>query len=120
MASNLKYHDARILTGIAATDPATPTSGDPVVFGQIPGVALTDEGAGGNGAGLISMDTEGGYEMSVTGADGSGNAAITAGDIIYLDSGVLNVDDTNGVRWGYALEDVASGATSDIKVKVGY
>lgn len=119
MASNLKQHDGRVLHG-AASDPATPTSGTAVVLGQIPGVAITGEGEGGNASGEVSIDTEGVYSMSVTGVDGSGNAAIAIGDIIYLDGGVLNADDTNGVRWGYALGAVASGATTTINVKVGY
>lgn len=119
MADNLHMNDGRYLTG-AATDPATPTSGDPVVLGDIPGVALTDEGDGGNDAGEITIDTGGVYNLSVTGEDGAGSAAVTAGDIVYLDSGVVNVDDTNGVRYGYALEDVSSGATTTIPVKIGY
>jgi predicted RecA/RadA family phage recombinase len=36
-------------------DPATPKSGDPVTVGKIPGVALTDAGAGGNAAGACSI-----------------------------------------------------------------
>jgi len=104
----------------AFTAPATPTSGDPGLVGQIPAVALTDEGAGGNDSGEVTYAMEGIFDCPVTGADDAGNAAIAVGDIIYYDSTALNVDAANGVRWGYALEVVASGATTTIKVKVGY
>ena len=46
MARNQKYQDGRYLS-LAATDPSTPASGDPVLVGQIPGVAQVDEGDGG-------------------------------------------------------------------------
>jgi len=32
----------------------------------------------------------------------------------------LNKDNTNGVRFGYALAAVSSGATATIRVKLGY
>lgn len=112
MATNLRFDPGNQIVVAKASISA----GDPVVFGQVPGVALTDT----DGSGNITMKTDGVYLMSVKGADGSGNAAITAGDIIYLDSTELNVDSTNGVRWGYALQAVSSGATTSILVKVGY
>ena len=112
MATNLRFDPGNQIVVAKASI----TAGAPVVFGQIPGVALTSTDTAGN----ITMKTDGVYLMSVKGADGSGNAAITAGAIIYLDSTELNVDSTNGVRWGYALEAVTSGATSSILVKVGY
>lgn len=119
MATNLVQQEANVLVA-AASDPATPSSGDPVVVGAIPGVALTDESDGGNSTGNTTIALSGVWSMSVVGEDGSGNAAVGVGAIIYLDSGELNVDDSNGVRWGYALEAVSSGATSTIKVLVGY
>ena len=56
--------------------------------------------------------------MSVTGADGSGDAAVSVGAVIYDDSGTLNVDSTNGTEFGVALEAVASGATATINVRL--
>lgn len=122
MATNQAFSDGRFLS-LAATAPATPASGDPVLVGQIPGVALTDEGDGGNGATTVSIDTSGVYELSVKGEGAAGNAAVAVGDIIYYEAGQtppLNKDATNGVRFGYALETVGSGQTATIKVKVGY
>lgn len=122
MATNLFMADGRYLTG-AATQPATPVSGDPVLLGQIPGVALTGEAEGGNAAGEITIDTGGVYNLSVEGVNAGGNSAVAIGDIIYYEAGEtppLNKDATNGVRFGYALGTVASSETGTIPVKVGY
>lgn len=119
MATNLYKDQARYLTG-AATNPTTPVSGDAVLLGQIPGVALTGEGEGGNAAGEITIDTGGVYNLSVNGTDDAGNAAVAIGDILYKDAGLITKDAVNGVRFGYALGVVSSGATTIIPVKVGY
>lgn len=119
MATNLHMAEGRYLTG-AATAPATPVSGDPVLLGDIPGIALTDEGDGGNATGEITIDTSGVYNLEVVGEDGAGSAAVAIGDIVYYDGGEINADVTNGTRYGYALGAVASGATTEIAVKIGY
>lgn len=121
MATNMVQKDGRYLNA-AATQPATPSSGDPVLIGNIPGVAVTDEGADGNATGETTIDTQGVYNLSVKGHNGTANTAISVGDIIYYDTGAngpLNVN-SSGTRFGYALEAVASGATTTIKVKIGY
>jgi len=93
---------------VTPTEPASPSSGDPVVFGQIPGVALTNPDADGN----VTVALDGVWELPVTGA-------VAGGDIVYYKDGQLSADNT-GVRFGYALAAVASGATSTIPVRVGY
>jgi len=93
---------------------ASVSSGDHVVFGNINGVALCDTDGDGN----IRMATQGVFDLPVTGADNAGNAAISAGDKIYDDSGTLNADATDGTLYGIALEGVASGATSTIPVLI--
>lgn len=121
MAKNAVYGTGRYLS-VVATDPATPASGDPVLVGQLPGVATVDEGDGGNASGNVSIDTAGVYNLSVKGVDGSGNAAVSAGDILYYvtaDTPKLSKKAT-GVRFGYALEAVGSSQTATIAVKVGY
>jgi predicted RecA/RadA family phage recombinase len=102
MATNQKRLVARRLS-LAATDPTTPASGDPVLVGQIPGVATVAKGAGGNATANTSIDTAGSYNLSVKGVDGGGNSAVAVGDIIY-----------------YALEAITSGSTATIEVKLGY
>lgn len=122
MATNLYQHDGRYLSAVASA-PATPVSGNPVLIGQIPGVALTDEGEGGNDATKTSIDTGGVYNLNVEGVDGSGNSAVALGDILYYDAAAtvkINKDATNGVRFGYALGTVGSGLTATIPIKIGY
>ncbi len=123
MATNQVFDEGDALS-LTCTDPATPASGDPVLYGQLPGVALTAERTDGT----TSVATEGVFLLSVKGVDGSGNAAVAAGDIIYYvtgDTPKLSKKAT-GVRYGYAVEagsnagTVTSGGTATIPVKLGY
>ncbi|MBX6166300.1 MAG: DUF2190 family protein [Thermobispora bispora] len=117
MAKNIIFENGDQLA-VAVTDPATPAAGDPVVVGQLPGVALTAEGADGQ----TTIKTTGVATLSVKAIDGSGNSAVAAGDILYYISGdtpKLSKKNT-GVRFGYALEGISSGSTATIKVKIGY
>lgn len=95
-------------------------SGDFVlVFGEIPGVALTDEGDGGNADNhaTVALNPKWVFEFAVKGEDGAGNAALAVGARIAVDTdGELNGDVTNGDFFGWALEAVASGATTTIRV----
>jgi predicted RecA/RadA family phage recombinase len=94
-------------------------SGDPGAVGQIAFVALTDE----DSAGKATVDTLGVYELTVTGKDAAAaNVAVAVGDIVYWDNtpGEVNKDGTNGIRLGYALGAVASGAATKIEVRLGY
>lgn len=119
MAGN-KVFDRGVALSLVCTQPATPKSGDPVLVGQIPGVATTDERADGT----TSVDCEGVFDLAVEGKDAANaNTAVAAGDIVYYDTAntvKLNKDGTNGVRFGYALEAITSGATATIRVKLGY
>lgn len=122
MALNQVFEDANNLS-VVCTAPATPTSGDPVMWGQRPGVALTDEGADGNAAGFTTVRFKGAFTLSVKGEQAAGSVAVAAGDILYYEAGQtppLNKDATNGIRFGYAGEAVTSGATADILVILGY
>lgn len=104
---------------VTATEPATPSSGDPVLLGQLPAVALVDEDSDGN----TSVQTVGVFDLEAEAVDNVGNNAIAAGDILYYDSAAsikINKDSTNGVRYGYALEAIGAGSSDTIKVKLGY
>jgi predicted RecA/RadA family phage recombinase len=116
MATNEVYERGTHLA-LAATDPTTPASGDPVIVGQLPGVALTDE----DDDGVTTIVTEGVYDLSVKGTTGS-DSAVAVGDIIYYVSGnTPKLSKTSsGVRFGYALGTVGAGATGTIPVKLGY
>lgn len=112
MAKNLVQDESRYFN-VAASYPAVPVSGSPIVYGAVPGVALTGEGEGGNAAGEVTMDTGGTYALTVTGA-------ITAGAIVYFVTvdGTLTATVGTNIRFGYAM--AAQAATGVIPVKVGY
>ena len=115
MAKNIKFASGRQLT---VPVPAGTKSGDPVVYGQRPGIALEDRDADGNAP--VNFDAV--PELSVKGVDGAGNKAIAEGDVIYYvaeDTPKLSVKAT-GIRYGYAKGTVASGATATIQVILGY
>lgn len=124
MATNRVYergNQLKVAPDLCAN--ATVASGDPVAVGQLPGVALTDGDDTVANGGEATVQFDGVFDLEVVGTsdDGTTGAAIGVGDIVYIDTdGTLNVDATNGIRFGYALEAVSSGATTTIKVKVGY
>lgn len=117
MATNIVYEEGDRFA-VACTHPTTPASGGPVRLGELPGVAVTAEDSAGNTTVAFKCVAT----LSVKGVDGSGNAAVAAGDVLYYvdaDTPVLSKK-TAGHRYGYALEAVTSGATATIKVKIGY
>ena len=114
MATNIIFEHGDQLQ-VVCSAPPTPASGDPVLVGQLPGVALTDE----NADGVTTVKLNGVATLPVKG-ETTTNAAVSVGDILYYDSGVINKDSSNGVRFGYALQAVDSGATTTIRVKIGY
>lgn len=90
-----------------------------LVFDLIPAVALTDEGAGGNADdhATCAINPAWVFDIPVKGEDGAGNAAVSVGEVVYVDTdGEINVDLTNGTVFGIALEAVSSGATTTIRV----
>lgn len=91
-------------------------SGDAVMLGNIPGVALTDRRADGKAA----CDLGGVYKLAVEGKNKGGNKKIEPGDIVFMKGGKLGVNNEEGVRYGYALAVVEAGATTTIEVLVGY
>lgn len=115
MAKNRRYEFGR---QFAVAVPAGTISGDPVVLGQVPGVAVIDRATDGT----ATCQFDGVYDIPVKGIDATANAAVAAGDILYhvaADTPRLSKKAT-GVRFGYALAPVAAGATTTIPVKVGY
>ena len=124
MATNRVYAEGRFLY---LEVPEGTESGDPVVVGDIPGVALTDR----DSEDKATIDTSGAYKLTVNAkeydTDAYANKAVSIGDIVYHDEdnpdeGDLNVaeDADNAVRFGYALEAVNAGEEEEILVKIGY
>jgi predicted RecA/RadA family phage recombinase len=117
MAKNTVYMWGKSRS-LVCTDPATPASGDPVLCGQIPGVALINKSTTDN---LTTFACDGAFSLSVKGVDGGGNSAVAVGDAIYYvtaDTPKLSKKAT-GVLFGYALGTVGSGSTATITVDVG-
>lgn len=102
---------------IAIAVPSGTLSGDPVVLGRLPGVALTDR----DSEGESTVKFDGVHMLSVRGWDGTANAAIAAGATVFFTSGdtpKLNVR-VAGIPYGTAMQAVTSGATATIPVRVG-
>jgi len=104
---------------VVCSNPTTPNSGDPVRFGVLTGVALTDVSDGGNPTGYTTVDFGPRvWTLSVKGVDDSGNSAVEAGNAIYyVDADTPKLSKkASGSFFGVALEAVSSGATATIKV----
>ena len=118
MATNIIYEPGWKLS-VACTDPATPSSGDPVRYGERTGLALTDESDGGNDSGNTTVNF-GPFvaDLSVKGVDGSGNSAVAVGDMIfYVDADTPKLSKkASGYFFGFAMETVSSGSTATIQV----
>ncbi len=105
-------------------------SGDPVICGQKPGVALDDADSGGK----TRMQVDGIFNLLVGAIDSSGtsgadaNVAVNGGDILYFDQAKTPPVSkrAGGIRFGYAVGDtatqvVASGSTTArCKIHIGY
>ena len=121
MARNQIFDDGYQLS-VVCSSPATPSSGDPVRYGQLTGVALTDESEGGNASGYTTVDFGPGvwdvyvFDEATTG--------VAVGDPIYFDDttgGDPATHLTNSATgmegyFGVALEAVGANATTLIQV----
>lgn len=117
MATN-RIHEEGVLS-VAVSHPSSPTTGQPVRYGTTTGVALTDEGEGGNSATETTVDfRQRVWDLSVEGTDEDGSSAVSVGDLVfYADSdGATLSKDPTGFFFGVALETVDSGSTSTIEV----
>lgn len=105
-------HSADTLNVIFSSDI---TSGQAVVYAGIPGVACSDATAGS----AVAIKTSGVYRLSVYGHDDVSNKAIAVGDPVYIDSTNFALSaDASKIPFGIALEPVAAGATTVIKVYI--
>jgi len=121
MAINRKYEYGRKLN-VACSHPTSPSSGQPCRFGDLTGVALTDEDSAGNTTVDFGPAV---YNLSVKGVNDGGNSAVAVGDkLFYVDtdisdgSGFLSKKLTNGRFFGFALATVGSGSTATIAVAI--
>lgn len=116
MAKNIHFETNDQLS-VRCNDPATPKSGDPVLFGDRVGVALMDERA--DGTTTVKWHVT--PDFPVKGVNGSGNSAVAEGDVLYYVAGDTPAisKKVTGVRAGIALGAVAAGATTTIPVRLG-
>lgn len=114
MATNEINVPARNLS-LAASDPTTPASGDPVRMGDLTGIALTDERSDGTATIDLGM---GSYTLSVKGVDDNGNSAVSLYDaLFYVDADTPKLSKKSSGRFfGFALATVGSGSTASIAV----
>jgi len=91
-------------------------SGDAfVVGGYLPCVLLTDAETASPYNAIVQ--TEGVFDLSVKGEDGSGNTAVAVGDLLYwTDKDTALNKDSSEDPFGIALEAVGSGETDTINV----
>lgn len=121
MATNEVFPDGNNLS-LTMSHPATPTSGQPVRYGELVGVAQADELPNGQ----TPAKFNGVHLLSVKGVDGVGNSAVAVGDKIYYvdaDTPVLSKKATgrfagNAVETPNNAGTVASGATATIGVRL--
>lgn len=115
MANNKVFQDGYQLS-VVVTDPAVPNAGDPVRYGLLTGVALTDEGDGGNAATETTVDFGPGvWDLSVIDEVGGG---IAVGDAIFYDDALdgLTNDPSGNYFFGFANEAIGGGLTATIQV----
>lgn len=114
MATNIVHEDGWQLRRLVTTPASGADSNDPVLCGQRPGVALTDQ----DGTGYATVKFNGSATLTVEAEAG----AITPGAILYYDAAdaQLNNSSSGNVRFGYAAEAIDNGATDDIVVDIGY
>lgn len=121
MAKYLIQEDGTRLA-VAETHPATPTSGIPVRVGKLTGVAVTDEGGGGNAATATTIDIgQKIWDLYVDDNEASGIAV--GAKLYYHDTGTgspstsLNNSSTSAdAVFGIALEAISANGTDRIKV----
>lgn len=118
MATNM-VRDQIDRINVVVSDPATPASGGPVRYGLLTGVALVNEGGGGNIATETTVDFGAReWKLSVKGVNDSGNSAVAVGDaIFYVDADTPKLSKkSSGYFFGIAQEVVNSAATTTIRV----
>lgn len=121
MATNIVYDNASQLS-LTVEHPTAPVSGIPVRLGPLTGVALTDEGDGGNAATKTTVMI--GIFVADVLVDDDVGSGIAEGDEIYYQDTATGSPTTNlnnnsttpEAFFGIALEAVGAAATTRIKV----
>lgn len=123
MATNIKrYVQEHPAFPVVCTHPATPKSGDPVRLGVKTGIALTDEGDGGNAAAETTVYF-GDCVVEVLVDDNGGSGIAYGAALYYHDTGtgsptcsINNSAASADAFFGIALGTVTNNATTVIPV----
>lgn len=120
MATNRVFHG--VTDTLSLPVPEGTESGDPLLVGDLPCVALTDRATSADDnpvdEATVQVYPSAVFDLEVIGNDGTSNAAIAVGEAVYIqDDDTIDVD-TAGTLFGYVLEAVASGATTTVRVKL--
>lgn len=114
---NNYIHEGKVME-VVVSSPTAPVAGDAVRYGQMTGVAVLDEGAGGAASTKTMVQFSGGvYDLLVTDVATGG---IAVGDVLYLHDGsppTLDNVSASGYFFGFALEAISSGASDTINVR---
>lgn len=121
MATNIIFEPG-YKQSVVCSNPTTPASGDPVRVGKLTGIALTDEGDGGNEATETSVDF--GPLVADLVVDDNEGTGIAVGDPIYYHdtgtgTGSVHLNNTAAgadAFFGIAQEVVGANATTLINV----
>ena len=115
MATNVVYEPG-YKKSVVVTNPAAPVTNDPIRYGSLTGIALTDEGEGGNDATHTSVDF--GPFIALFSVFDEATTGVAIGDPLYYDDvqGQLDNDAVNGYFFGIALGVVLANATTTIEV----
>jgi predicted RecA/RadA family phage recombinase len=112
MATKRKFFTSGVLR---VTVPSATKSNDPITYGDMAGVALTDYASSDAKA---TVAFTGVYTLSVQGVNAAGNVAVAAGDALYVSAAGVISRNATGVFFGYAMGAVSSGATTAIDVRL--
>jgi len=118
MAKNITYPGPEV--DLEVTVASGIVSGSPVMIGGLAGTAIVSRGEETTGKAVTKFSTHV-ADHNVEAVDADGNLAVAIGDAIYYDSTEtikLNLDNVNGVFYGYALEAITSGSDDTINVFV--
>lgn len=121
MAKNIQRSGPCLVLSVPVTHPSNPASGDAVRYGHLTGVALTNEGGGGNTTNNTSMGI-GLFVVRLSVHDAVGTGITVGSPLFFHDTPTgtpntsINNSSANGYFYGIALNPVSAGATTSIDV----
>lgn len=122
MASGYKQRGEAFSVAKTALAPSTFSVGDPVVYDDLPAVAMS--GSSKAGTTEATIWTYGIYNLKVNAP--TGQAAVAGATIYFIPTAAngthltTHSGATGAVRWGYTLVAISASTAPTVNVKVGY